>query len=75
MGVMYHTRGARGSTAGLVITQIIVGAGGGITSACSQVAAQASVSHNHVAMVTALVLLWTELGGSIGSAVAGAIWT
>ena len=34
-----------------------------------QVGAQASVTHKYVAMVTAVVLMITELGGAIGSAV------
>ena len=28
-----------------------------------------------MAITTAMVLLWTEIGGAVGSAVAGAIWT
>lgn len=34
-----------------------------------QVAAQGSVPHFDVAMATAVVLLWTEIGGSIGAAI------
>lgn len=43
--------------------------GGGIASACSQVGAQASVTHGDVAITTALVLLLTEIGGSVGGAI------
>lgn len=57
------------SDAELVITQLIQAFGGGWASITAQVGAQASVSHKHVAMVTAVVLLITELGGAIGSAI------
>lgn len=75
VGLMIHSRGADSSDAEIVWTQILQGIGGGFAAVCSQVGAQASVPHVDVAMVTAVVLLWTEIGGSVGSAVAGAIWT
>ncbi|KAI0354154.1 drug:h+ antiporter [Trametes cingulata] len=75
VGIMIHSRGANSSDAEIVWTQLLQGIGGGFASVCSQVGAQASVPHVDVAVVTAVVLLWTEIGGSIGSAVAGAIWT
>jgi len=34
-----------------------------------QVAAQGSVPHSGVAMATAIVLLWTEIGGAVGNAI------
>ncbi|KAF8060651.1 drug:h+ antiporter [Lyophyllum atratum] len=75
VGLMIHSRGANGSDAELVWTQLLQGIGGGFAAVASQVGAQASVPHADVAMVTAVVLLITEIGGSIGSAIAGAIWT
>ncbi|KAI0828474.1 drug:h+ antiporter [Trametes gibbosa] len=75
VGLMIHSRGANAPDAEIVWTQLLQGIGGGFAAVCSQVGAQASVPHADVAMVTAVVLLWTEIGGSVGSAVAGAIWT
>lgn len=72
---MIHSRGANASTAEIVWTQILQGLGGGFSAVASQVGAQASVPHVDVAMVTAVVLLVTEIGGSVGSAISGAIWT
>ncbi len=72
---MIHSRGVHGSTAELVWTQILQGMGGGFAAVCSTVASQAAVPHVDMAITTAMVLLWTEIGGAIGSAVAGAIWT
>ena len=74
-GLMIHSRGANASDAEVVWTQILQGMGGGMASVTIQVGAQASVTHADVAMATAVVLLITEIGGSIGTAVAGAIWT
>ncbi|KAI0337328.1 drug:h+ antiporter [Trametopsis cervina] len=74
-GLMIHSRGANGSDAELVWTQLLQGIGGGIAAVAAQVGAQASVTHADVAIITAVVLLWTEIGGAIGQAVAGAIWT
>ncbi|KAG8861478.1 hypothetical protein FRB96_002927 [Tulasnella sp. 330] len=73
-GVMIHSRGAQGSTAELVINQVLQGMGGGIAAVVVQVAAQGSVPHLDVATVTAIVLLVTELGTSIGNAIAGGVW-
>ncbi|KAL1694641.1 major facilitator superfamily domain-containing protein [Schizophyllum commune] len=74
-GLMIHSRGANASDAEVVWTQILQGMGGGMAATTIQVGAQASVTHADVAMATAVVLLITEIGGSIGTAVAGAIWT
>lgn len=72
---MIHSRGANSSDAEIVWTQLLQGMGGGFAAVASQVAAQASVTHADVATVTAFVLLITEIGGAIGSALSGAIWT
>ncbi|OBZ77205.1 Siderophore iron transporter 3 [Grifola frondosa] len=75
VGLMIHSRGANGSDAELVWTQLLQGIGGGFAAVASQVGAQASVPHVDVAIITAVVLLWTEIGGAVGGAIAGAIWT
>lgn len=72
---MIHARSPSGSDAALVWTQILQGLGGGFAAICSGVAAQAAAPHADVAMVIALVLLWTEIGGGVGGSVAGAIWS
>lgn len=74
-GLMIHSRGVHGSTAEIVWTQILQGLGGGFAAVANQVAAQASIPHVDVAIVTAVLLLLTEIGGGVGSAIAGAMWT
>ena len=71
---MIHSKGARGGTFELVIVQILQGVGGGIAAVVAQTAAQASVPHQDLASVTAVVLLFAEIGGAIGTAISAAIW-
>ena len=71
---MIHSKGANGSTAELVIVQILQGLGGGIAGVLPQTAAQAIVPHQDLAAVTAVVLLFAEIGGAIGTAITTAIW-
>lgn len=75
VGLMIHSRGALGSTVELVWCQVLQGLGGGFASVITQLVAQALVAHTDVAIVTALVLLITEIGNSVGSAIATAVWT
>ncbi|KAH7922339.1 hypothetical protein BV22DRAFT_1121535 [Leucogyrophana mollusca] len=75
VSLMIHSRGANGSDAELVWTQILQGFGGGLSAVSSQVGAQAAVPHVDVAIITAIVLLLTEIGGAVGNACAGAIWS
>ncbi|KAG2131593.1 major facilitator superfamily domain-containing protein [Suillus bovinus] len=75
VALMIHSRGGNASDAELVWTQILQGFGGGFAAVSSQVGAQASVSHADVAIITAVVLLVTEIGGAVGNACAGAIWS
>ncbi|KAF8149148.1 drug:h+ antiporter [Crassisporium funariophilum] len=74
-GLMIHSRGANASDAEIVWSQLLQGIGGGFAAVASQVCAQASVPHADTAMVTAVVLLITEIGGAIGGAIAGGIWS
>lgn len=75
VGIMIHSRGANGTTAELVINQVLQGLGGGFAATALQVSAQADVTHAQVATVTAMVLLITEVGNSVGSAIATAVYT
>ena len=62
------------SDAALVWTQILISLGGAFSVVGSRVATQASVPHQDMATVIALLALWTRIGGAIGSAIATAIW-
>ncbi|KAI9572565.1 MFS general substrate transporter [Boletus coccyginus] len=71
VAMMIHSRGANGSDVELVFTQILQGFGGGLAAVSSQVGAQAAVPHADVAIIIALVLLFTEIGGAVGNACGG----
>merc|ERR1711939_1148563 len=74
VGLMIHSKGANGTTAELVIVQVLQGMGGGFAAVLCQTAAQAAVAHQDLAAVTAFVLLLAEIGNAIGTAIATAIW-
>ncbi|KAL9085449.1 MAG: hypothetical protein Q9165_007599 [Trypethelium subeluteriae] len=69
----YRTQGV--STGALVGCQIAVGIGGGMLNVPAQLGVQASVSHQRVAAATAVFLTILEIGGAVGTAISGAIWT
>ncbi|KAJ8068054.1 hypothetical protein OCU04_003633 [Sclerotinia nivalis] len=75
IGLMYHYRQENSSIAQFIGTQIAVGIGGGMLNVPAQLAVQASVpSHQNVAVATAVYLTCVEMGGAVGSAIAGVIW-
>lgn len=52
-----------------------MGIGGGLISVPSQLGVQAFVAHQDVAAATAIFLTIVEIGGAVGSAISGAVWT
>lgn len=72
---MLRARSSGGTVPDLILCQVLQGIGGGFAAIAIQVSAQASVAHVDVATVTALVLLLSEVGNSVGSATATGIWT
>lgn len=56
-------------------TQIVIGVGGGLLNVPVQLGVQASASHQEVAAATAMFLTAMEMGGAVGAAISGAIWT
>ncbi|KAL1621488.1 hypothetical protein SLS54_005509 [Diplodia seriata] len=75
LGLMYRYRVEGASTAALVGCQIATGIGGGMLNVPAQLGVQASVSHQQVAAATAMFLTILEIGGAVGNAISGAIWT
>lgn len=73
-GIMIQGRGSTTATAALIAHPILIGGGGGLSVVASGVALQASVKHSQVALATAMLTLWTNIGGSIGDAVTTVIW-
>jgi SP family sugar:H+ symporter-like MFS transporter len=75
LGLMVAYRNESASTATLVGTQIAVGIGGGFLNVPVQLGVQAAASHQQVAAVTTVWLTILEVGGAVGSAISGAIWS
>lgn len=73
IGLMIRYRSADSTTVQVVWPQVLQGMGGGFMGVTLQVAAQVSVRHQYVAMVTAFVLLMTEIGGACGTAILGSL--
>ncbi|KAL1301467.1 hypothetical protein AAFC00_005716 [Neodothiora populina] len=69
----YRTEGV--APAVLVGCQILVGMGGGLSHVPAQLGVQASASHSEVGAATAAFLTILEIGGAVGSAISGAIWS
>lgn len=75
MGLMVAYRNADASNATLIGTQIAVGIGGGFLNVPVQLGVQASASHQQVAAATTIWLTILEVGGAVGAAISGAIWS
>ncbi|KAL8895025.1 MAG: hypothetical protein Q9192_003895 [Flavoplaca navasiana] len=75
IGLMIRYRREGSSTGSIVGTQIAVGIGGGMLNVPAQLGVQASVSHGDVAAATAVFLTILEIGGAVGSAISGWVWT
>ncbi|KAI9801126.1 MAG: hypothetical protein M1833_002994 [Piccolia ochrophora] len=75
LGLMVRYRSEDSSIGSIVGTQIALGIGGGMLNVPAQLGVQASVRHQDVAVVTAIFLTILEIGGAVGSAISGAVWT
>ena len=73
--MMVRFRSLDNTTMQIVISQVISGLGGGFTTLGAQLGVQAVVEHQDVAVVTAVFLTITQIGGAVGGAVSGIIWT
>ncbi len=75
VGLMIRYRTMDTSVGSLVGAQIAVGIGGGMLNVPAQLGVQASASHQQVAAATAVFLTVLEIGGAVGAAISGAVWT
>lgn len=75
MGILLDGHQATNNTAAMVMSMILIGAGGAMSVVGSRVASQASVPHQDVALAISLLSLWSKIGSAIGSAVVAVIWS
>jgi len=75
LGCMVQYRRQGVSTWVLVACQVLLGIGGSLIHVPAQLGVQASASHAEVGAATAIFLTFLEIGGAVGAAISGAIWT
>lgn len=73
--VMLLIRTPDSSITAISFAQLLLGIGGGMSHGPAQLGVQASASHAEVAAATAGFLTLLEIGGAVGSAISGAIWS
>lgn len=75
-GLMIHFRSpSAGAINYVIMSQIFVAFGGGTLVICEQIAVMAPSAHQNVAAVLAFLGLFSSVGGGIGGAISGGIWT
>lgn len=72
--LMIRLRGQSNPISELFIVQLIQGTGSGIVQTIIVVSTQIVVPHKELAQISALTLLMSFLGSSIGSTIAGGEW-
>ena len=75
LGIMKIYRVQEASIATIIGCQIIIGIGGGILNVPAQLGVQAAAKHGQVAAATAIFLTILQIGGAVGAAISGAVWT
>ena len=75
VGLMIYFRKPGWSVGYSIMCQIFIALGGGTMIICQQVAVLAAADHNNVASVLALLGVFGNSGGAVGSSISGAIWT
>jgi MFS family permease len=73
--LMFSHNGERLSSAVLIACQVPIGVGGSMIHLPAQIGIQASANHSEMAAATALFLTLLEVGGAVGAAISGAIWS
>ncbi|KAA8568874.1 hypothetical protein EYC84_007853 [Monilinia fructicola] len=74
-GLMIYFRRPNQSIGYIVMCQIFISIGGSVFIICEQIACLAASDHQHVAAILALLYVVGNIGGAIGNAICGAIWT
>ncbi|KAI4265247.1 MAG: hypothetical protein L6R38_009559, partial [Xanthoria sp. 2 TBL-2021] len=73
-GLMINFRRPDGNIGYIVMCQIFISFAAGTIIICDEIAIMAAASHQHVAVVLAVLGMFGNIGGAIGSTVAAAIW-
>ncbi|OLN96698.1 Siderophore iron transporter 1-like protein 2 [Colletotrichum chlorophyti] len=74
-GLLIHYRGSPSGQAGVIGAQVLLGIAGGMFPYPTQASLQASLKHEHLAIMTGLYLATYNIGSAFGNTVSGAIWS
>ncbi|KAI0123171.1 putative transporter [Xylariales sp. AK1849] len=74
-GLMIYFRRPNQNIGYIVMCEIFISMGGSVFILCVQLAVLAAVDHQYVAAVLALLFVSGTIGGAVGNAISGAIWT
>lgn len=74
LGLMINFRQPGVDVGYIVMCQIFVSFAAGIIIICDEIAIMAAASHQHIAIVLAVLGVFSNIGGAIGLTVAAAIW-
>ncbi|XXH02153.1 hypothetical protein Hte_008521 [Hypoxylon texense] len=74
-GVMLRLRGSENSIAEIFVVQLIQGIGSGMVGSTLLIPAQSVVTHAEMPQMTALIVCFAFVGGSVGACIAGGIYT
>ncbi|KAL4871449.1 siderophore iron transporter mirB [Aspergillus spectabilis] len=74
-GLMIHFRQPNQYIGYIVMCEIFISVGGSIFTLIMQLAVLAAVDHQHVAAALAVLFIFGGIGGAVGNAISGAIWT
>ncbi|RCI17322.1 hypothetical protein L249_2870 [Ophiocordyceps polyrhachis-furcata BCC 54312] len=75
VGLMIHFRQPHTHIGWVIMCQILISLAGGTITICEQTAVMAVITHQHVAVVLAVLSMCSSIGGAIGSTVSSALWT
>lgn len=73
--LMTRTRNLDSETWEVVLSQILGGIGGGLSTIAAQIGVQSVVGHQDVGMATAIFLTITQIGGAVGALIASCVWS
>ncbi len=74
MGLMINFRRPDGNVGYIVMCQILISFAAGTVIICDEIAIMAAASHQHIAVVLAVLGMFGNVGGAIGLTVAAAVW-
>ncbi|KAL3478148.1 siderophore iron transporter mirB [Aspergillus californicus] len=74
-GLMIHFRKPNQYIGYIVMCEIFISVGGSVFTLIMQLAVLAAVDHQHVAAALAVLFIFGGIGGAVGNAISGAIWT